>query len=174
MKLKHRQRIDLLCDLIVRQVDMKALWPYLFINGIFNYDDCNVPNWSQDTTNPEMMTLFFHKFLTYGDFNVDIKIIFTSYCRVRNQKVIVTGNIAIITENEAELEQIKLIQELYDLFEDKCEDSIAKKLNSKIKVVYKLYLKQLFKENSENKKANNFQTIFKPLCIIKISPMDLF
>ena len=40
---KHRQRIDLLCDLIVRQVDMKALWPYLFINGILNYDDYNVP-----------------------------------------------------------------------------------------------------------------------------------
>ena len=89
-----------------------------------------------------MMTLFFHKFLAYRDFNVDIKIIFTSYRRVRNQKVIATGNIAIITENEAELKQIKLIQELYDLFEDKCEDSRAKKLNSKIKVV-----KQIFVEN---------------------------
>ena len=57
MEPKHRQRIDLLCDLIVRQVDMKALWPYLFLNGIFNYDDCNVPNWSQDTTNPEIMEI---------------------------------------------------------------------------------------------------------------------
>ena len=50
---KHRKRIDFLCDLIVRQVDIKALWPYLFINGIFNYDDCNVPNWSQNITNPK-------------------------------------------------------------------------------------------------------------------------
>ena len=49
METRHRQRIDLLCDLIVRQVDIKALWPYLFINGIFRYDDYNVPNWSKDT-----------------------------------------------------------------------------------------------------------------------------
>ena len=55
MEPKHRQRIDLYCDLIVRQVDMKALWPYLFLNGIFNYDDCNVPNWSQDITNQEII-----------------------------------------------------------------------------------------------------------------------
>ena len=53
MEQKHRKRIDLLCDLIVSQVDIKALWPYLFINGIFNYDDCNVPNWSQNITKPE-------------------------------------------------------------------------------------------------------------------------
>ena len=55
MEQKHRQRIDLLCDLIVRQVDIKALWPYLFINGIFMYDDYNVPNWSKDTTNSEIL-----------------------------------------------------------------------------------------------------------------------
>ena len=56
METRHRQRIDLLCDLIVRQVDIKALWPYQFMKGIFNFNDYNVPNWSQDTTNPEMMT----------------------------------------------------------------------------------------------------------------------
>ena len=55
METRHRQRIDLLCDLIVSQVDIKALWPYLFINRIFNYDDYNVPNWSKDTTNSEIM-----------------------------------------------------------------------------------------------------------------------
>ena len=53
MEPKHRQRIDLYCHLIVRPVHIKALWPYLFINGIFNHDDCNVPNWSQNITNPE-------------------------------------------------------------------------------------------------------------------------
>ena len=37
-----------------RQVDIKALLTYLFINKIFNYD-CNVPNWSQDITNPEII-----------------------------------------------------------------------------------------------------------------------
>ena len=52
MEQKHRKRIVLLCDLIVRQADIKALWPYLIISGIFNYD-CNVPNWSQNITNPE-------------------------------------------------------------------------------------------------------------------------
>ena len=56
MEPKHRQRIDLLSKLIVRQVDIKALWPHLFMNGIFNYEDCNLPYWSQDTTNPKMMT----------------------------------------------------------------------------------------------------------------------
>ena len=44
MEPEHCQSIDLLCDLIVLRVDIKALWPYLFINGIFNYDDCSVPN----------------------------------------------------------------------------------------------------------------------------------
>ena len=44
-----------------------------------------------------------------------------------NQTVIDTGNIAIITESEAAFEQMKLIQELYDLCEDECEDSIARK-----------------------------------------------
>ena len=39
MEPNKRQRIDLLCDLIVRQVDKKALWTYLFINEIFNFDD---------------------------------------------------------------------------------------------------------------------------------------
>ena len=55
MEHKHRQHIDLYCDLIVRQVDMKALWPYLFLNGIFNYDDCNVPFWSRNITNAEII-----------------------------------------------------------------------------------------------------------------------
>ena len=55
MEPRHRQRTDLLCDLMVRQVGMKALWTYLFINEIFNYDDCNVPNWSQDIRNPEII-----------------------------------------------------------------------------------------------------------------------
>ena len=53
MEQKLHKRIDLLCDLIVRQVDIKALWPYLFMNGIFNYDDCNIPNSSRNITNPE-------------------------------------------------------------------------------------------------------------------------
>ena len=94
MEPEHRQRIDLLCDLIVCQVDIEALWPYLFINGIFNFDYYNVTNWSQDTTNPEIMRHFLHKFLTYKDFNIDKRIIFTSYCRVGNETVIATGNIA--------------------------------------------------------------------------------
>ena len=55
METIHRQLIDSLCDLIFRQVDIKSLLPYLFMNGIFNYDDCNISNWSQDITNPEII-----------------------------------------------------------------------------------------------------------------------
>ena len=95
---------------------------------------------------------------------------------MRNQKVIATGSIARITENEAAFKQIKLIQELYDLFEDKCEDSIAQKeLNSKIKdsntysskigtyvqemKKFELYLKQLFKEiKKKTKLPENLST----------------
>ena len=68
MEQKHRKRIDLLCDLIFRQVDIKALWPYLFINRIFNYDDCNVPNWSQNITNPETIKDIILTFKTRGPY----------------------------------------------------------------------------------------------------------
>ena len=62
------------------------------------------------------------EFLTYNDFDIDKRIIFTSYCRIENQTVIATGTIAIITENEAAFKQIKLIQENYDLCEEKYEN----------------------------------------------------
>ena len=61
------------------------------------------------------------EFLTYKDFDIDKRIIFTSYCRVENRTVIATGTIAIITENEAAFKQIKFIQENYDLREEKYE-----------------------------------------------------
>ena len=67
------------------------------------------------------------EFLTYKDFDVNKRIIFTTYCRIENQTVIATGNIAIITETEAAFKQIKLIQELYDLCEEKYEDSRTQK-----------------------------------------------
>ena len=44
MEPKHRQRNDLFCDLIVRQVDIKALWPYLVMKETFYFDDYNQPN----------------------------------------------------------------------------------------------------------------------------------
>ena len=53
MEPKHHQSIDIHCALIVRQIDIKVLWPYLFINGIYNYEDCNVPKWIKDLTNPK-------------------------------------------------------------------------------------------------------------------------
>ena len=76
---------------------MKALWPYSFINGIFNYENCNVPNWSQDITNPEIIK----------------DIILTIKTR---------GPYAIINKNEGEFKKIKLIQELYDICEEKYEN----------------------------------------------------
>ena len=33
---------------------MKTLWPYLFGNGIYNYD-CNMPTWTQDLKNLEII-----------------------------------------------------------------------------------------------------------------------
>ena len=52
MEPEQRKSIDTQCALIVRQIDIKALWPYLFTNGIYNYDDCNVPKWTENLTNP--------------------------------------------------------------------------------------------------------------------------
>ena len=49
------------------------------------------------------------------------------YCRGENQTVIATGNITIITEDEAAFRKLKLIQELCDLCEGTYEDSIAGK-----------------------------------------------
>ena len=66
--------------------------------------------------------------LTYKDFDIDKKIIFTSYYRVIDQKVIATGNITIITEKEAAFKQIKSIQESYDLYEEKYEDLETQKI----------------------------------------------
>ena len=70
MEPRHRQRIDLICDVIVRQIDMKALWPYLFKNGIFNYDDCNVTHCSQDITNPEIIKNIILTIKTRGPYAV--------------------------------------------------------------------------------------------------------
>ena len=70
---------------------------------------------------------FFYKLLTYKDFKVDKRIIFTSYCRAENQTVIASRNIVIITENKAVFKQIKLVEESYDLCDEKYEDSIAQK-----------------------------------------------
>ena len=53
MEPKHRQSIDTHCALIVRQINIKALWPNLFINSIYNYYDCNVAKWIKDLTNPK-------------------------------------------------------------------------------------------------------------------------
>ena len=55
MEQKHRQCIDRLCNLIVKYVNMKTLLPYLFINGIYNYDDCNMPTWTQNLKTPEII-----------------------------------------------------------------------------------------------------------------------
>ena len=58
-----------------------------------------------------------------------------------NRTLIAKRNLAIMTENEAAFKQIKFIQELYDLCEDKYEHSIAqKKLNSKITVLKRIFV----------------------------------
>ena len=48
----HRKRIDALIDVFAYHVDMIILWPFLLQQGIFNHDDCNIPEWSKDIANP--------------------------------------------------------------------------------------------------------------------------
>ena len=62
------------------------------------------------------------EFLPYNGFNINRRIIFISYCRIKNQ--------AIITQNKAAFKQIKLIQELYDLCEEKYGDFKTQKFLS--------------------------------------------
>ena len=52
MDYTHRKNINALIDAFVNLVDMIALWPYLIQNGIYNHDDCNIPEWSKDFTHP--------------------------------------------------------------------------------------------------------------------------
>ena len=52
MECTHRKNINALIDAFVNLIDMIALWPYLIQNGIYIHDDCNIPEWSKDSTNP--------------------------------------------------------------------------------------------------------------------------
>ena len=48
----HRKRIDKYCDLLVNNIDIVTIWPFLIRNKIFNRDDHNIPLWLYDITNP--------------------------------------------------------------------------------------------------------------------------
>lgn len=48
----HRNHIESLIDVFAYSVDMIVLWPFLIQTGIFNHDDCNIPEWSKDLANP--------------------------------------------------------------------------------------------------------------------------
>ena len=71
------------------------------------------------------------EFVSFKSFNIDKRIIFIPECRMKNQAKIATGNIAIITENEAAFKQIKLMQEFYDLLEEKCTSNNCSKKSTK-------------------------------------------
>ena len=66
MEYTHRKNIDALIDAFVNLVDMTALWPYLIQNGIYNHDDCNIPEWSKDFTNPIIIREIFTTIKTRG------------------------------------------------------------------------------------------------------------
>lgn len=45
MNQKHRDVIDMCCEIIVPRINLNTLWPKLLENKIFNRDDVNVPRW---------------------------------------------------------------------------------------------------------------------------------
>ena len=51
----HRKRIDDLIEIVPCFIDMVALWPYLIQTGIFNQNDCNIPTWSRNLNNPDII-----------------------------------------------------------------------------------------------------------------------
>ena len=48
----HRKRIDKYCDILVNNINIVTIWPFLIRNIIFNRDDHNIPLWLYDLTNP--------------------------------------------------------------------------------------------------------------------------
>ena len=51
----HRKRIDDLIEIVPCFIDMVALWPFLIQPGIFKQDDCNIPTWSRNLNNPDII-----------------------------------------------------------------------------------------------------------------------
>ena len=62
----HRKRIDDLIEIVPCFIDMVALWPYLIQTGIFNQDYCNIPTWSRNLNNPEIIKDIFSTIKTRG------------------------------------------------------------------------------------------------------------
>ena len=62
----HRKRIDDLIEIVPCFIDMVALWPYLIQTGIFNQDDCDIPTWSRNLNNPEIIKDIFSTIKTRG------------------------------------------------------------------------------------------------------------
>ena len=48
----HRKKIDKYCDLLVNNIDIVTIWPFLIRNKIFNRDDHNISLWLYDFTDP--------------------------------------------------------------------------------------------------------------------------
>nr|XP_031847606.1 caspase-3 isoform X2 [Nomia melanderi] len=47
MNQKHRDVIDMYCEILVPRININTLWPKLLENKIFNRDDVNVPRWKE-------------------------------------------------------------------------------------------------------------------------------
>ena len=62
----HRKRIDDLIEIVPCFIDMVALWPYLIQTGIFKQDDCNIPAWSRNLNNPDIIKDIFSTIKTRG------------------------------------------------------------------------------------------------------------
>ncbi|XP_058794751.1 caspase b-like [Phymastichus coffea] len=52
MEYKDREKIDYLCDDLLKDIDITRLWPELLKNKVYNRDDVNIPNWQKNLSNP--------------------------------------------------------------------------------------------------------------------------
>ena len=66
MEQTHRKRMDDLIEIVPCFIDMVALWLYLIQTGIFNQEDCNIPTWSRNLNNPDIIEDIFSTIKTRG------------------------------------------------------------------------------------------------------------
>ena len=62
----HRKRIDDLIEIVPCFIDMVALWLYLIQTGIFKQDDTNIPTWSRNLNNADIIKDIFSTIKTRG------------------------------------------------------------------------------------------------------------
>lgn len=78
MENKHRKIIKMYYKYIADKIDIIALWPKLLDYGIYNKDDCNIPNWLKNITSKEtkeniILTITTRGPYAYGRFIISLQ-----------------------------------------------------------------------------------------------------